>query len=72
MANSDRLSQLDHRISLFLQTLVLRGIFSREQAHCQELMRGINRRAEICIRRYERHDSFSDIEEFYLKTILVQ
>ena len=35
-------------------------------------MRGKNRRVEICIRRYEQHDSFSDIEEFYLKTILVQ
>jgi hypothetical protein len=45
-ANSDRLSQFGHRISLFLQTLVLRGLLSREQAHRQEHMRGETRRVE--------------------------
>src|SRR5215472_6474360 len=37
-ANSDRLSQFGRRISLFLQTLVLRGILSSEQEHRQEHM----------------------------------
>ena len=36
MVNSDRLSHLGHRMSLFLQTLVLRGILFREQEHRQE------------------------------------
>src|SRR5882724_6377350 len=35
-ANSDRLSHFGHRMSLFLQTLVLRGILFREQEHRQE------------------------------------
>ncbi|HEV2730818.1 MAG TPA: creatininase family protein, partial [Terriglobales bacterium] len=35
-ANSDRLSHFGRRISLFLQTLVLRGILFREQEHRQE------------------------------------
>src|SRR5579864_5401442 len=32
-ANSDRLSHFGHRMSLFLRTLVLRGIWSGEQEH---------------------------------------
>src|SRR5437016_9315848 len=32
-ANSDRLSHFGNRMSLFLQTLVVRGILSGEQAH---------------------------------------
>jgi hypothetical protein len=35
-ANSDRLSHFGRRMSLFLQTLVLRGIWSSEQEHRQE------------------------------------
>jgi hypothetical protein len=35
-ADSDRLSHFRCRMSLFLQTLILRGIFSREQEHRQE------------------------------------
>jgi hypothetical protein len=35
-ANSDRLSHFGRRMSLFLQTLVLRGILFREQEHRQE------------------------------------
>jgi len=35
-ANSDRLSHFGHRMSLFLQTLILRGISFREQEHHQE------------------------------------
>jgi hypothetical protein len=35
-ASSDRLSHFGHRISLFLQTLVLRGILFSEQEHRQE------------------------------------
>jgi hypothetical protein len=35
-ANSDRLSHFGRRMSLFLQTLVLRGILFREQEHSQE------------------------------------
>jgi len=35
-ANSDRLSHFGRRISLFLQTLVLRSILSSEQEHRQE------------------------------------
>src|SRR5579864_4021907 len=34
-ANSDRLSHFGHRMSLFLQTLVLRGILSSQQEHRQ-------------------------------------
>ena len=34
-ANADRLSHSGHRMSLFLQTLVLRGILSSEQGHRQ-------------------------------------
>jgi len=59
-------------MSLFLQMLVLRGILSREQAHRQEHMRGKKRRVETCSRRYEQHESFSDIEEFYMKKFLIQ
>ena len=36
MANSDRLSYFGRRMSLFLQTLVLRSILFREQEHRQE------------------------------------
>jgi hypothetical protein len=36
MANSDRLSHFGRRMSLFLQTLILRGILFREQEHRQE------------------------------------
>jgi hypothetical protein len=32
-ANSDRLSHFGHRMSLFLQTLILRDILSSEQGH---------------------------------------
>src|SRR5215813_13893124 len=53
-------------------TPVLRGILSREQAHRQEHMRGKKRRVETCIRRYEQHESFSDIKEFYVKKFLIQ
>jgi hypothetical protein len=35
-ANSDRLSHFGRRMSLFLQTLVLRGILFSEQEHRQE------------------------------------
>jgi hypothetical protein len=35
-------------------------------------MRGKKRRVETCVRRYEQHESFSDIEEFYMKKILIQ
>jgi len=35
-ANSDRLSHFGYRISLFLRTLVHRGILSREQEHRQQ------------------------------------
>jgi hypothetical protein len=35
-ANSDRLSYFGRRLSLFLQTLVLRSILSSEQEHRQE------------------------------------
>jgi len=35
MANSDRLSHRRRRMSLFLQTLVLRDILSSEQDHRQ-------------------------------------
>jgi hypothetical protein len=35
-ANSDRLSHFGRRLSLFLQTLVFRGIFFREHEHRQE------------------------------------
>ena len=35
-ANSDRLSHFSRRMSLFLQTLILRGILFREQEHRQE------------------------------------
>src|SRR5215813_13308863 len=34
---TDRLSHFGHRMSLFLQTPVLRGILSRQQAHRQEV-----------------------------------
>jgi hypothetical protein len=45
-ANSDRLSHFGRRISLFLRTLVLRGISSSEQEHRQEHMNpGPQRRA---------------------------
>jgi hypothetical protein len=46
-ANSDRLSHFGRRMSLFLQTLVLRGILFREQEHRQEHMNlgGWRRRA---------------------------
>jgi uncharacterized damage-inducible protein DinB len=71
-ANSDRLSHFGHRMSLFLQTLVLRGILSRKQAHRQEHMRGKKRRVRTYIRRYEQHESFSDMEEVYMKKILIQ
>jgi hypothetical protein len=37
-ANSDRLSHFGRRMSLFLRTLVLRGILFREQEHRQEHM----------------------------------
>jgi hypothetical protein len=43
MANSDRLSHFGHRISLFLQTLVLRGILFREHEHRQERIGGGSR-----------------------------
>jgi uncharacterized damage-inducible protein DinB len=59
-------------MSLFLQTLVLRGILSREQVHRQEHMKGKKRCVRTCIRSYEQHESFSDIEEFYMKKILTQ
>ena len=48
-------------MSLFLQTLVLRGIY------CP-----VSSRVETCIRRYEQHESFSDVEEFQMKKILTQ
>src|SRR5690349_24982980 len=32
-------------------------------------MRGKKRRVETCVRRYEQHESFSDIEEFYMKIL---
>jgi uncharacterized damage-inducible protein DinB len=48
-------------MSLFLQTLVLRGIL------CP-----VSSRVETCIRRYEQHESFSDVEEFHMKKILTQ
>jgi uncharacterized damage-inducible protein DinB len=35
-------------------------------------MRGKKRRVETCSRRYEQHESFSDIEEFYMKKFLIQ
>ena len=35
-------------------------------------MRGKKRRVETCVRRYEQHESFSDVEEFYMKKILTQ
>jgi uncharacterized damage-inducible protein DinB len=59
-ANSDRLSHFGHRISLFLRTLVLRAILSREQG------------VETCIRRYEPHESLSNVEEFQMKKILTK
>src|SRR5207248_9505452 len=33
---------------------------------------GQKRRVETCVRRYEQHESFSDIEESYMKKILIQ
>ena len=30
------------------------------------------RRVKTCIRRYEKHESFSDVEEFYMKKFLIQ
>jgi uncharacterized damage-inducible protein DinB len=59
-------------MSLFLQRLALLGILSGEQEHRQEHMRGKKRRVETCIRRYEQHESFNDIEEFHMKKILTQ
>jgi uncharacterized damage-inducible protein DinB len=35
-------------------------------------MRGKKRRVETCVRRYGQHESFSDIEEFDMKKILIQ
>ena len=59
-------------MSLFLQTPLLHGILSSEQAHRQEHMRGKKTPREICIWRYTQDELFSDIEEFYMKKILVQ
>jgi sulfatase modifying factor 1 len=35
-------------------------------------MSGKKRRVRTCIRFYEQHESYSDIEEFYMKKILIQ
>ena len=55
---TDRLSQFRHRMSLFLQTLVLRGILFRKQEHRQENMNLGAGGGETCIRCYEQHESF--------------
>jgi uncharacterized damage-inducible protein DinB len=49
-------------MSLFLQTLGLRGILFSEQG----------RRVETCIRRYQQHESLSELEEFHMKKIVTQ
>jgi hypothetical protein len=50
--NSDRLSHFGRRMSLFLQTLVLRGILFREQEHRKErLGEAINL---LAVRQYVR------------------
>jgi hypothetical protein len=53
-ANPDRLSHSGHRMSLFLQTLILRDILSSEQTIDREL----KRRVETCIRRYKQYELF--------------
>ena len=45
-------------MSLFLQTLVFRGILFRKQEHRQENMNLGAGGGETCIRCYEQHESF--------------